>query len=318
MPLFNPYEVLETLHMIEAEKLDIRTITMGISLRDCADHDGATRAAAHLRQDHALRRAAGGGGEEIEQRIRHPHHQQAHLRDADRAGGRCVRGRRLRRLRRDAGRARRAAVGVNFIGGFSALVHKGYTAGDQRLIRSIPEALAGTERVCASVNVATTRAGINMDAVREMGEIIMRDGRAAPPTADGIGCAKLVVFANAAEDNPFMAGAFHGVGRAGVRHQRRRQRPRRGQERAGAGARARTSAWWPRRSSGPPSRSRAWASWSRRRPRGGWACPSASSTCRWRPPPRWATAWRTSWRRWAWSAAARRAPRPRWRCSTTR
>ena len=102
-------------------------------------------------------------------------------------------------------------VGVNFIGGFSALVHKGYTAGDHALIRSIPEALSVTERVCSSVNVATTRAGINMDAVAQMGHIVKET---ANKTADrdGIGAAKFVVFANAVEDNPFMAGAFHGVG----------------------------------------------------------------------------------------------------------
>ncbi|MCL4441414.1 MAG: PFL family protein, partial [Firmicutes bacterium] len=102
-------------------------------------------------------------------------------------------------------------VGVNFIGGFSALVHKGYTRGDHRLIRSIPEALSTTEKVCSSVNVATTKAGINMDAVREMGQVIKK---AAELTAGrgGLACAKLVVFANVPEDNPFMAGAFHGVG----------------------------------------------------------------------------------------------------------
>lgn len=102
-------------------------------------------------------------------------------------------------------------VGVNFIGGFSALVHKGYTKGDHKLINSIPQALAVTERVCSSVNVATTKAGINMDAVYEMGQVIKKT---AELTANegGLGCAKLVVFANVPEDNPFMAGAFHGVG----------------------------------------------------------------------------------------------------------
>ena len=101
--------------------------------------------------------------------------------------------------------------GVDFIGGFSALVHKGATPGDLKLINSIPEALAGTEKVCSSVNVATTRAGINMDAVGLMGEIIKRTAELTADR-DGIGCAKLVVFANAPEDNPFMAGAFHGIG----------------------------------------------------------------------------------------------------------
>ncbi|MBR6561752.1 MAG: PFL family protein, partial [Oscillospiraceae bacterium] len=100
-------------------------------------------------------------------------------------------------------------VGVNFVGGFSALVHKGMTKGDEKLINSIPQALRETERVCASVNVASTRAGINMDAVRRMGEIVKI---CAETSKDAIACAKLVVFANAVEDNPFMAGAFHGVG----------------------------------------------------------------------------------------------------------
>lgn len=102
---------------------------------------------------------------------------------------------------------------MNFIGGFSALVQKGYTKGDQILIQSIPEALANTESVCASVNVGSTRAGINMDAVRDMGEVVKKTAELTAETS-GLGCAKLVIFANAVEDNPFMAGAFHGVGEA--------------------------------------------------------------------------------------------------------
>jgi uncharacterized protein (UPF0210 family) len=102
-------------------------------------------------------------------------------------------------------------AGVNFIGGFSALVHKGFTQGDTRLIEALPEALAGTQRVCASVNVATSKAGINMDAVALMGRIIKRTAELTA-SAGGIGCAKLVVFCNVPEDNPFMAGAFHGIG----------------------------------------------------------------------------------------------------------
>jgi uncharacterized protein (UPF0210 family) len=102
-------------------------------------------------------------------------------------------------------------VGVNFLGGFSALVHKGMTRGDRALIASIPHALSSTERVCASVNVGTTRAGINMDAVAEMGRIVCETARLTA-ASDGLGCAKLVVFCNAVEDNPFMAGAFHGIG----------------------------------------------------------------------------------------------------------
>jgi uncharacterized protein (UPF0210 family) len=210
MSMLNPFEVLETLHMIEAEKLDIRTITMGISLRDCADHDGVT---ARRRIFGKITRCADrlvAVAEEIEQEFGIPIINKrisvtpiALVADACADEDYVAFAETLERAAAD--------VGVNFIGGFTALVHKGYTHGDATLIRSIPEALAVTERVCASVNVATTRAGINMDAVREMGEIIVA---AAQRTADrgGIGCAKLVVFANAAEDNPFMAGAFHGIG----------------------------------------------------------------------------------------------------------
>jgi hypothetical protein len=210
MPLLNPFEVMETLHMIEAEKLDIRTITMGISLRDCADGDGA---AARRRIYEKIARCADrlvATADEIQREYGIPIINKriavtpiALVAEAS-ADDRYVEF--AETLERAA-----AAVGVNFIGGFSALVHKGYTAGDRKLVQSIPAALAATERVCASVNVATTRAGINMDAVREMGEIVVKT---AEMTADrdGIGCAKLVVFANAAEDNPFMAGAFHGIG----------------------------------------------------------------------------------------------------------
>ncbi len=104
-------------------------------------------------------------------------------------------------------------LGIDFIGGFSALVQKGYTKGDKILIKSIPKALASTNKVCASVNVGSTRCGINMDAVKEMGEII-KETAELTKDAKGFGCAKLVVFCNAVEDNPFMAGAFHGVGEA--------------------------------------------------------------------------------------------------------
>jgi len=210
MPLLHPFEILETLHMIEAEKLDIRTITLGISLRDCADGDGA---AARRRIYDKITRCANrlvAVADEIQQEYGIPiinkriavtpialvaeacadEHYVAFAETLERAA---------------------VAVDVNFIGGFSALVHKGYTAGDRRLLASIPAALAATQRVCSSVNVATTRAGINMDAVRAMGEIIVQTAELTA-AADGLGAAKLVVFANAAEDNPFMAGAFHGIG----------------------------------------------------------------------------------------------------------
>lgn len=210
MPLINPFEVLETIHMIESEKLDIRTITMGISLRDCADHDSACAqqrvSDKIIRCAHRLVTVA----DEIEQEYGIPIiNKRIAVTPIALVAEACADTDYVafaETLDRAA-----EAVGVNFIGGFSALVHKGYTVGDLRLIDSIPEALARTTRVCSSVNIATTRAGINMDAVKQMGEIIVQT---AQYTADrnGIGCAKLVVFANATEDNPFMAGAFHGIG----------------------------------------------------------------------------------------------------------
>ncbi|HOS43792.1 MAG TPA: PFL family protein [Armatimonadota bacterium] len=208
--MLHPFEVLETLHMIEAEKLDIRTITMGISLRDCADHDGATARRRILGKITRCADRLVAVADEIQQEFGIPIiNKRIAVTPIALVADACADDDYLA----FAETLERAAetVGVNFIGGFSALVHKGYTAGDRRLIRAIPAALAATQRVCASVNVATTRAGINMDAVREMGEIVVQT---AQRTADrgGIGAAKLVVFANAAEDNPFMAGAFHGIG----------------------------------------------------------------------------------------------------------
>ncbi|MCI1859636.1 MAG: PFL family protein [Sporolactobacillus sp.] len=205
-------QIMETIRMIEEEKLDIRTITMGISLFDCADGDGRkarrnmyekiTRLAGHLVET----------GEAIENEFGIPIiHKRisvtpiALIATASDDPDYVAFAQTLD--------AAAKATGVNFIGGFSALVQKGYTEGDRRLIHSIPEALAETERVCSSVNVGSTRAGINMDAVGEMGRIVKQT---AARTADdqGLGCAKLVIFANAVEDNPFMAGAFHGTGEA--------------------------------------------------------------------------------------------------------
>jgi uncharacterized protein (UPF0210 family) len=210
MPLVNPLDVMETLHMIEAEKLDIRTITMGISLRDCADHDGAVARRRILGKITRCADRLVEVAEEIQQEYGIPIINKrisvtpmALVAEASDDAEYLAFAETLE--------CAAETVGVNFIGGFSALVHKGYTAGDRKLIRSIPRALAMTQRVCASVNVATTRAGINMDAVREMGEIIVATAHGTADR-DGIGCAKLVVFANATEDNPFMAGAFHGIG----------------------------------------------------------------------------------------------------------
>ena len=211
MPMqFSAQEIIETIRMVQMENLDIRTITLGISLRDCAHPDLSVVATKVY--DKICRRASRlvPVGEEIERDYGVPIINKrisvtpiALVAESADAGDYVAVARAMDRAATE--------VGVNFIGGFSALVHKGATAGDQALLRSIPEALATTERVCSSVNVGTTRAGINMDAVAYLGEII-RDTAARTADRDGIGCAKLVVFCNAVDDNPFMAGAFHGIG----------------------------------------------------------------------------------------------------------
>lgn len=203
-------EIIQTIRMIQQENLDIRTITLGISLLDCADpepqvlcrkvYDKITGLAGRLVEV--------GGQIEREYGIPIVNKRLAVTPVALLSGGREPED--YLALARTLDRAA-ADVGVNFIGGFSALVHKGFTRGDRALIETIPAALAETERVCASVNVATSKAGINMDAVYRMG-LVIKETAALTAERDGIGCAKLVVFANAPEDNPFMAGAFHGVG----------------------------------------------------------------------------------------------------------
>jgi uncharacterized protein (UPF0210 family) len=210
MRFLDTSEINETLRMIHSERLDIRTITLGISLLDCAAQSGET--ARQRIYDKITTRAENlvAVAEEIETEYGIPIINKrisvTPISLLAAAGGEEDYVAFATTLDRAA-----HTVGVNFIGGFSALVHKGYTRGDEVLVRSIPEALAATERVCSSVNVATTRTGINMDAVRQMGEVILETAERTA-SQGGIGCAKLVVFANAAEDNPFMAGAFHGIG----------------------------------------------------------------------------------------------------------
>ena len=210
--MLNQHEIMQTIQMIDQQHLDVRTITMGISLLSCAHsdvkvacdkvYDKITRYAEHLvATGEAIEKEFGipivnkrisvtpmalvAGASETEDYVPFAH-------AMDRAA---------------------AACGVNFIGGYSALVQKGMTLADEKLIRSIPEALASTSYVCSSVNVGSTKAGINMDAVALMGRIIKEIAQATADQ-DGLGCSKLVVFCNAVEDNPFMAGAFHGVGEA--------------------------------------------------------------------------------------------------------
>lgn len=208
--MINAMEIIETIKMIQEENLDIRTITMGISLRDCIHPDG--KIACEKIYDKITRRAANlvKVGDDIEKEFGIPI---INKRISVTPISIIAESSDEENYVKFAQVLDRAAdtVGVNFIGGFSALVHKGYTPGDRKLISSIPEALSSTKKVCASVNLATTKTGINMDAVREMGQIIKKSAELTA-SEGGMACAKLVVFANAPEDNPFMAGAFHGVG----------------------------------------------------------------------------------------------------------
>jgi len=205
------FEVNETNQMIEQEKLDVRTITMGISLLDCCDADldtlnqniyeKITRTARNL--------VAVGREIELEYGIPIVNQRISVTPIALVGGGACTCPEDFVTIAKTLDEAAKA-TGVNFLGGYSALVSKGMTPADEHLISSIPMALASTERVCSSVNVGSTKTGINMDAVRKMGEIVKATAEA---TADenSAGCAKLVVFCNAPDDNPFMAGAYHGV-----------------------------------------------------------------------------------------------------------
>ena len=207
--MINRGEILQTIEMIDQQHLDVRTVTMGISLLDCCDTDA--KAACRKIYDKITRSAKDlvRTGEEIEAEFGIPIVNKrisvtpiALVAGASETEDYVPFAKALD--------AARAETGVNFVGGFSALVQKGMTPADMRLIRAIPQALAETELVCSSVNIGSTKAGINMDAVALMGETVKETARL---TADrgGFGCAKLVVFCNAVEDNPFMAGAFHGV-----------------------------------------------------------------------------------------------------------
>ena len=206
--MLNINDIMETINMISEENLDIRTVTMGISLLDCTDSDIKSSCNKIYEK---ITRLAGNlvrTGEDIEREYGIPIINKrisvTPISMLAATGGDPV---------LYAKTLQRAAdtTGVNFIGGYSALVHKGFSAGDEALIRSIPEALDVTENICSSVNIGSTKSGINMDAVKLMGDIV-RETAEKTADRDCIGCAKLVVFCNAVEDNPFMAGAFHGVG----------------------------------------------------------------------------------------------------------
>jgi uncharacterized protein (UPF0210 family) len=204
--------ILETIKMVDELKFDIRTVTMGISLLDCADSDGAIARKKIYEKITRLTENFVRTAEKTEKEFGIPIiNKRISVTPISIIAGSST----------DTDYVKFAEIldkaadvaGVNFIGGFSALVQKGFTKGDEILIRSIPEALAFTNKVCSSVNVASTKAGINMDAIKLIGQII-KDTAYLTKDKDSLGCAKLVIFANAVEDNPFMAGAFHGVGEA--------------------------------------------------------------------------------------------------------
>ncbi|KEI01088.1 hypothetical protein ADU90_06815 [Clostridium botulinum] len=210
--MINQNKIIETIQMIEKEKLDIRTITMGISLMDCCDSNGVksrqkiydkiTRYAENLVKV----------GNDIETEFGIPIINKRVSVTPISLVAQCCNDENYVEFAKTLDKAA-SNVGINFIGGFSALVHKGCSKGDIKLINSIPQALSETEKVCSSINIGTSKNGINMNAVKKMGEIIKQTALLTKDS-DGLGCAKLVVFANAVEDNPFMAGAFHGVGEA--------------------------------------------------------------------------------------------------------
>jgi len=212
--MINISEVVETNKMIEQENLDVRTITMGINLLECADSSLQTTCDNIYRKITALAKNLVKTGDDIAREYGIPIvNKRISVTPIALVGGSCCRrssdyvelARTLDVVAKE--------VGVNFIGGYSAIVSKGMTKADELLIRSIPEAMACTERICSSVNVGSTKTGLNMDAVRLMGDIILETA-VATREKDSLGCAKLVVLCNAPDDNPFMAGAFHGVSEA--------------------------------------------------------------------------------------------------------
>ena len=207
---YSQIEILETIRMTEMEHLDIRTVTMGISLRDCADSSNAGVCEKVYRKITGQAARLVAVTDEISAEFGLPiANRRIAVTPASLVGESAAEPDYVA-LAQTLDRAA-SEVGVDFIGGFSALIHKGLTRGDELYLSALPEALASTAKLCGSVNVATTRAGINMTAVERLGHQI-KDLAARTASAGGIGCAKFVVFANAVEDNPFMAGAFHGVG----------------------------------------------------------------------------------------------------------
>ena len=209
--MLNLLEVAETNKMIEEENLDVRTITLGISLLDCIDDDLKLLNEKIYHKIYNAAKNLVAVGDDIGTEFGIPIvNKRISVTPISLIGASACKtpddfvgiANTLDKVAGD--------IGVNFIGGYSALVSKGMTKADELLIRSIPKALAGTKRVCSSINLGSTKTGINMDAVKLMGEIV-KETAEYTKDSDSLGCAKLVVFCNAPDDNPFMAGAFHGV-----------------------------------------------------------------------------------------------------------
>ena len=209
--MINMFEVSETNNMITQEKLDVRTITMGISLLDCIDSSVEKVCENVYNKITTLAKNLVSTGKDIEKEYGIPIvNKRISVTPIALVGSAaCKTTDDFVEIAKSLDRAAKE-VGVNFLGGYSALVSKGMTKAEELLIRSIPKALAVTERVCSSVNIGSTKTGINMDAVRLMGNIV-KEAAEYTKDQDSLGCAKLVVFCNAPDDNPFMAGAFHGV-----------------------------------------------------------------------------------------------------------
>ena len=209
--MYNKQEIMETIKMIQEQNLDVRTITMGISLIDCMDTDINKSCEKVYNKIYSYAKDLVKTGESISKKYGIPIINKRvavtpiSMLVGVSGGDPVLYAKTLDRVAKD--------IGINFIGGYSALVQKGFAPGEKELIESIPRALAETDLVCSSVNVGSTRAGINLDAVKLMGQKV-REAAILTKDNNCIGASKLVVFCNAVEDNPFMAGAFHGVGEA--------------------------------------------------------------------------------------------------------
>ena len=310
--MINMYEVSETNKMIEHENLDVRTITLGISLLDCIDSDLERLNRKIYDKITTTAKELVATGQEIEKEFGIPIvNKRISVTPIAIAGAAaCKSPDDFVEIAKTLDRAAKE-VGVNFIGGYTALVSKAMTKSDENLIRSIPQALSQTERICSSVNVGSTRTGINMDAVRLCGEMVKATAEATKDK-DSLGCAKLVIFCNAPDDNPFMAGAFLGVTEAdavinvGV-----------------SGPGVVKKALEKVRGNGfeelcETMKKTAFKVTRVERRRRGWAFLLGSWIC---PLPRrrlWATAWQRSWKRSDWRAWAPQVQRQLWPCSMIR